>query len=172
MQKFSKHFRKLITFFLLNKREPCMPANDIGRQIMGDTKLQRISRLPKLMMNLKKAILSVNLAMCNTKSLTMKIRELMNACQNEIELKKKSVCCFISLCCFLLSLTISFLFRDNPVTSVAIDLLLCQLWFRYKFFKALSKFTDDFSRICKCFHWCSNWEYWHQCSSEIRYLFY
>ena len=78
-------------------------------------------------MNLKKVILSVNLAMCNTKSLTTEIRKSMNIFKNEIKLKKKSVYCFINLHCLLLSLTISFLFRGNSVISVAVDLLLCQL---------------------------------------------
>ena len=123
-------------------------------------------------MNSKKAILSVNLAMCNTESLTIEIRESMNTCKNEVESEKKSDCCFINLCHFLLPLTIFFLLRGNSVISVAVDSLLCQLWFRYKFFKVLPEFIDGFSRIYKCFHWHSNWKYWHQHPSEIRYLFY
>ena len=129
-----------------------MPANDIGRQTMGDTELQKVNRLPELMMNSKEAILSVSLTMCNTESLTTEARESINACKNEIESKKKSGCCFIDPYCLLLSLTISFLPKGNPVISVAVDLLLCQLWFRYKFVKALSEFTGSSFRICECFH--------------------
>ena len=109
--------------------------------------------------------------MCNTESLTTETRESMNACKSEIESEEKSVCCFIDLHCLLLPFTIPFLFKGNPVTSVAVDLLLYQLWFRYKFVKALSKFIDDSFRICECFYWCGNQEYWHWCSSEIKYLF-
>ena len=123
------------------------------------------------MMNLKKTILSVSLAMCNTESLTTETRESMNACKNEVESEEKSDCCFIDSHHLLLSLTIFFLFKNNSVISIAVDSSLCQLWSRYKFIKALSEFTDDFFRICKCFHWHSNQEYWHQHSSEIRYLF-
>ena len=125
----------------------------------------------KLMMNLREVILSVSLAMCDTESLIMKTRKLMNACKSEIELKKKFICCFINFCCFLLSFIIYFLLKGNSVTSVAVDSLLCQLWFRYRFVKALSEFTGDFFRICKYFHWYDNWEYWCWCPSEIRYLF-
>ena len=123
-------------------------------------------------MNLKEVILSISLIMCNTKSLTTKTRESMNAYKSEIESEKKSDCCFISLCCLLLPLTISFLLRGNSVTSIAVDSLLCQLWSRYEFVKALSKFTGSSSRICECFHWCGNWEYWCWHPSKIRYLFY
>ena len=123
------------------------------------------------MIDLKEVILSVSLVMCDTESLTTKIRESMNAFKSEIESEKKSVCYFIDFCHFLLPLTIFFLFRDNFVISVAVDLLLCQLWSRYKFVRALSEFTDDSFRVCKCFHWCDNWEYWCWCPSEIRYLF-
>ena len=109
--------------------------------------------------------------MCDTESLTTEVRESMNAFKNEVESEEKSVCCFINLCYLLLPLTISFLPRGNPVTSVAVNSSLCQLWSRYKFVRALSKFTDNFFRVCKCFHWCSNQEYWCWHPSEIRYLF-
>ena len=122
-------------------------------------------------MNLKKAILSVNLTICDTESLITEIRKSMNVYKNEVELKEKSVCCFINPCHLLLPLTISFLLKGNLITSIAVDLLLCQLWFRYKFIKTLLKFTDSSSRICECFYWRSNWEYWHWHPLEIRYLF-
>ena len=124
------------------------------------------------MVNSKEIILSVSLGMCNTESLITEIRELINVCKNKIKLEEKFICCFIDLYCLLLSLTIFFLFKGNFITSVAVDSLLCQLWFRYKFVKALSEFIDGFSKIYKCFHWHSNWKYWHQHLSEIRYLFY
>ena len=128
--------------------------------------------MPEFIINSRKVILSVNLAMCDTESLITEIKKSMNACKSEVKSEEKSVCCFIDFHHFLLPFTISFLFKSNSVTSVTVDLLLCQLWFRYKFIKALSEFTDSFFRICECFHWCGNWEYWHQHPSEIRYLFY
>ena len=171
MQKFLKHFRKSVTFFPSNKGEPCTSANGIDRWTMKDTEFQEISRLPELKVNSKEVILSVSLAMCNTESLTTKTRKSMNAFKNEIESEEESVCCFISPHYLLLPLTISFLLRGNLITSVTVDSSLCQLWFRYKFVKALSEFTGSSFRICKCLHWCGNWEYWCWCSSEIRYLF-
>ena len=123
-------------------------------------------------MNLKKAILLVSLAMCNIESLTTKVKKSMNACKSEIESEEKSAYCFINPHCFLSSFTIFFLFKSNSVISVAVDLLLCQLWFRYKFVKTLSEFTDNFFRICKCFYWYGNQEYWCWCSLKTRYLFY
>ena len=122
-------------------------------------------------MNSKKAILSINLTMCNTESLTTETRKSMNAFKNEVESEKESACCFINPHCFLLPLTIFFLFKSNFVISVAVDSSLYQLWSRYKFVKALSEFTGSFFRICKYLHWHSNWEYWCWCPSEIRYLF-
>ena len=104
-----------------------MPVNDIDRQTMGCTELQEINRLSEFIMNLMKVILSVNLIMCDIESLTTETRESMNAFKNEVESEKGSVCCFINPYCFLLSLIISFLFRDNPVTSVAVNSSLCQL---------------------------------------------
>ena len=127
--------------------------------------------MPEFMIDSKEVILLVNLAMYDTESLTTEARELMNTFKSEVESEERSVCCFIDFHYFLLSFTIFFLFKNNSVTSVVVDLLLCQLWFRYKFVRALSEFINDSFRICKCFHWCSNQEYWHQCSSEIRYLF-
>ena len=94
---------------------------------MGDTELQRVNKLPELMMNLKEAILSVSLAMCDTESLTTEIRESMNACKSEIELKKKSACCFINSHYLLLPFTISFLLKNNSVIFITVDSLLCQL---------------------------------------------
>ena len=110
--------------------------------------------------------------MCNIESLITKIRESMNAYKSEIELKKRFIYYFINLCCFLLSLIICFLLKSNLIIFVVVGSLLCQLWFRYRFIKTLLKFIDSFFRICECFHWCSNWEYWCQHPSEIRYLFY
>ena len=152
MQRFLKCFRKSVTFFSSNRGEPYMPVNGIGKQTIRDTEFWKVNRLPELIMNLKKIILSVSLIMCNTESLTTEIRKSINVYKNEIELKKKFVYCFINFHCFLLSFTISFLFKSNLITFIAVDSLLCQLWFRYKFIKALSEFTDSFSRICKCFH--------------------
>ena len=171
MQRFSKCFRKLITFFSSNREKFYTPANGIDKQTIKDTKLWKVNRLPELIINLKKAILLISLTMCDTESLTTEVRESINACKSEIELKEKSDYCFINLCCLLLLLTISFLLKGNSVTSVAVNLLLCQLWFKYKFVKILSEFTDSSFRICECFHWCGNQEYWHQHLSEIRYLF-
>ena len=65
--------------------------------------------------------------MCNTESLTTEVRELMNAYKNEIESEKESGCCFIDSHCLLLPFTISFLLKDNLITSVAVDSSLCQL---------------------------------------------
>ena len=149
-----------------------MPVNGINKQTMRNTKLQKVNRLPEFIMNSKEIILSVSLAICNTESLTTEVRESMNTCKNEVESEEKSDCCFINLHCLLLPFIISFLFRGNPITSVVVDSLLCQLWFRYKFVKALSEFTDDSFRVCECFHWHGNQEYWCQHPSEIRYLFY
>ena len=78
-------------------------------------------------MNSREAILSVSLAMCDTESLTTEIRESMNTYKNEIESEKESVYCFINPHYLLLPLTIFFLPKGNPVTSVAVDSLLCQL---------------------------------------------
>ena len=109
--------------------------------------------------------------MCNTESLTTEVRESMNVFKNKVKLEEKSVCYFIDFYYLLLLLTISFLLRGNSVISVAVDSSLCQLWFRYKFVRALSEFTDNSFKVCECFHWCSNQEYWCWHSSEIRYLF-
>ena len=125
----------------------------------------------ELIINLKKVILSVSLAMCDTESLTTEIRESINACKSEIKSEKKFAYCFIDFYYLLLPFTIPFLLKGNSVTSVVVDSLLCQLWSRYKFVKALLKFTDSFFRICKCFHWCGNWEYWCWYPLKIRYLF-
>ena len=152
MQRFSKHFRKSVTFFLSNRGELYASVNGIDRWTIGDTELQGVNRLPELMINSKKVILSVSLAMCDTESLTTEARESMNAFKSEVESEEKSVCCFINPCHLLLPLTIFFLFKGNSVTSVAVDSSLCQLWFRYKFVRALSEFTGNFFRVCKCFH--------------------
>ena len=103
-------------------------------------------------MNFKKAILSVSLIMYNTKSLITEIRKLINVYKNEVELEEKFVYYFINLYYFLLFFTISFLFKSNLITFIIVNSLLYQLWFRYKFIKVLSKFTDSFFRIYKCFH--------------------
>ena len=94
---------------------------------MEDTKLQKVNRLPKLIMNSKKVILSVSLIMCNTESLITEIRESMNAFKSEVESEKKSVYCFINPHHLLLPFTISFLFKGNFITFVAVDSSLCQL---------------------------------------------
>ena len=128
--------------------------------------------MPELIINLREIILSVSLTMYNTESLTIEIKELINIYKSEIELKKKSVYYFINFYYLLLPLTISFLLKSNSVTFIVVDLLFCQLWFKYKFVKALLKFTDSFFRICECFYWHSNQKYWCWHPSEIRYLFY
>ena len=138
---------------------------------MKDTELWEINKLPKLIINSRKVILSVSLTMCDTESLTTEIKKSINTFKNEVESEEESAYCFINSHCFLLSLTISFLFRGNLITSVVVDSSLYQLWFRYKFVKALSEFTDGSFRICKCFHWHSNQKYWCWHPSEIRYLF-
>ena len=79
------------------------------------------------MMNSKKVILSVSLAMCDTESLTTEARESMNAFKSEVKSEEKSAYCIIDLYYLLLPLTISFLLKGNPVTSVAVDSSLCQL---------------------------------------------
>ena len=94
---------------------------------MGSTELQKVNKLLKLMMNSREAILSVSLTMCDTESLTTEARESMNACKSEVELKEKFAHCFINPHCLLLPLTIPFLPRGNPITSIAVDSLLCQL---------------------------------------------
>ena len=152
LTKILKTFQKINNIFFSNRGESCMPVNGIDRQTMKNTELQKVNRLPELIINLKEVILSINLTMCNTESLTTETRKSINICKNEIESEKKSDCYFINLYHLLLPLTISFLLKGNPVTSVAVDSLLCQLWFRYKFVKALLKFTDDFFRIYECFH--------------------
>ena len=105
---------------------------------MKDIKLWKVSRLLKLIINSKEVILLVSLIMCDTELLTMKVKESMNACKSEMRLEERFVYYFISLYYFLLLFTISFLFKSNFVTSVAVDLSLCQLWFRYKFVEVLS----------------------------------
>ena len=94
---------------------------------MKNTEFWRVNKLLKLIINLKEVILSVSLVMCDTELLTTEIKKSINTYKSEIELKKKSVCYFINLYCFLLLLIISFLLRGNFITSVIINLLLCQL---------------------------------------------
>ena len=78
-------------------------------------------------MNLKKTILSVNLTMCDIKSLITKVRESINVYKSKIELEEKFVYYFINFYCLLLLFTISFLFKSNSVIFIAVDLSLCQL---------------------------------------------
>ena len=104
------------------------------------------------MIDSKEAILLISLAMCDTESLTTEVRESINACKSKVESEEKFAYCFINSYYLLLPLTILFLLKSNLIISVAVDLLLCQLWSRYKFVKALSEFTDGFSKIYECFY--------------------